>query len=243
MNRFCIMRFQKYKVGSVANIERHQNHRDRLKYRKHPERENENKTWVQNPDKTMTQVIRQIIKKQQEQTGRAVRKDAVALVEFVPTFSKEVENIIDFEDWNKSNLEWLEKQFGKENLIRYDLNADECTRHGHYFLVPLDEKGYLNASKFFGKKQQVVQLQDSYADAMERFGLVRGISKEQTRANHQSLDDWHKQEKERLLNDIIKIEREKEVVSQIKEQVLGNEDKPDVLQDYSVGDTIFESLE
>lgn len=243
MNRFCIMRFQKYKVGSVANIERHQNHRDRLKYRKHPERENENKTWVQNPDKTMTQVVRQIIKKQQEQTGRAVRKDAVALVEFVLTFSKEVENIIDFEDWNKSNLEWLEKQFGKENLIRYDLNADECTRHGHYFLVPLDEKGYLNASKFFGKKQQVVQLQDSYSDAMERFGLVRGISKEQTRANHQSLDDWHKQEKERLLNDIIKIEREKEVVSQIKEQVLGNEDKPDVLQDYSVGDTIFESLE
>ena len=243
MNRFCIIRFQKYKVGSVANIERHQNHRDRLKYRKHPEKENENKTWVQNPDKTMTQVIRQIIKKQQEHTGRKVRKDAVALVEFVLTFSPEMEDNIDFDEWNKANLEWLEKQFGKENLIRYDLNADECTRHGHYYLLPLDEKGYLNASKFFGKKQQVVQLQDSYADAMERFGLVRGISKEQTRVNHQSLDEWHKQEKERLLNDIIKIEREKEVVSQIKEQVLGNEDKPDVLQDYSVGDTIFDLLE
>ena len=243
MSRFCIMRFQKYKVGSVANIERHQNHRERLKYRKHPERENENRTWVQNPEKTMTQVIREIIKKQQEQTGRKVRKDAVVLVEFVLTFSPEMEDSIDFDDWNKSNLEWLEKQFGKENLIRYDINADECTRHGHYYLLPLDEKGYLNASKFFGKKQQVVQLQDSYADAMERFGLVRGISKEQTRANHQSLDEWHKQEKERLLNDIIKIEREKEVISQIKEQVLGNEDKPDVLQDYSVGDTIFDLLE
>lgn len=51
MSKFCIMRFQKYKVGSVANIERHQKHRDRLKHRKHPERECENKTWVQSPEK------------------------------------------------------------------------------------------------------------------------------------------------------------------------------------------------
>ena len=149
MSNFCIMRFQKYKVGSVANIERHQNHRDRLKYRKHPEREKENKTWVQNPEKTMTQVIRQTIKEQQKQTGRKVRKDVVALVEFVLTFSPEMEDNIDFEDWNKSNLEWLEKQFGKEKIIRYDLNADEHTRHGHYFILAIDENRCLNASKFF----------------------------------------------------------------------------------------------
>lgn len=243
MSNFCIMRFQKYKVGSVANIERHQNHRERLKYRKHPERENENKTWVQNPEKTMTQVIRQIIRKQQEQTGRKVRKDVVAMVEFVLTFSPEMEDNINFEEWNKANLEWIEKQFGKNKIIRYDLNADEATRHGHYFLLPLDEEGYLNASKFFGKKQQVVRLQDTYADTMKSFGLVRGISKEQTRANHQSLDEWHKQEKERLLDDIVKIEREKEVISRIKEKVFENDQKTNVSQDYCVGDTIFDLLE
>ena len=162
MSKFCIMRFQKYKVGSVANIERHQKHRDRLKHRKHPERESENRTWVQSPEKTMTQVVRHTIREQQEQTGRKVRKDAVVLVEFVLTFSPEVEKNIDFEEWNKANVEWLEKQFGKGKIIRYDLNADEQTRHGHYFVMPTDEHGHLNASKYFGKKQQVIRMQDSY---------------------------------------------------------------------------------
>ena len=242
MSKFCIMRFQKYKVGSVANIERHQKHRDRLKHRKHPERECENKTWVQNPEKTMTQVVRQTIREQQEQTGRKVRKDAVVLVEFVLTFSPEMESSINFDDWNNANIEWLEKQFGKEKIIRYDLNADEQTKHGHYFVMPTDEKGHLNASKYFGKKQQVIQLQDSYADAMAQFGLVRGISKEQTRANHISLDEWHKQEEAQLLADIAKIEREKEVIAQIRETVLEDDQRPYTTQREHIGDDVFNDL-
>jgi len=39
MSKYAIMRFQKYKAGSVANIERHQRHRSRLRNRVHPERE------------------------------------------------------------------------------------------------------------------------------------------------------------------------------------------------------------
>ena len=243
MSKFCIMRFQKYKVGSVANIERHQKHRDRLKHRKHPEREGENRTWVQSPEKTMTQVVRHTIREQQEQTGRKVRKDAVVLVEFVLTFSPEMEKSIDFEEWNKANVEWLERQFGKGKIIRYDLNADETCRHGHYFLLPTDEHGHLNASKYFGKKQQVVRLQDSYAEAMERFGLVRGISKEQTRANHTSLDEWHKREETKLLADIAKIEREKAVIAQIAETVLGGNQRPYRQQRENIGDDMFNALE
>ena len=243
MSKFCIMRFQKYKVGSVANIERHQKHRDRLKHRKHPEREGENRTWVQSPEKTMTQVVRHTIREQQEQTGRKVRKDAVVLVEFVLTFSPEMESSINFDDWNNANIEWLEKQFGKGKIIRYDLNADEQTRHGHYFLLPTDEYGNLNASKYFGKKQQVIGLQDSYAEAMEQFGLVRGISKEQTRANHTSLDDWYKQEEAQLLADIAKIEQEKAVIAQIAETVLGGDQQPHTQQRGVLGDDMLNSLE
>ena len=243
MSKFCIMRFQKYKVSSVANIERHQKHRDRLKQRKHPERESENRTWVQSPEKTMTQVVRHTIREQQKQTGRKARKDAVVLVEFVLTFSPEMESSINFDDWNNANIEWLEKQFGKGKIIRYDLNADEQTRHGHYFLLPTDEYGNLNASKYFGKKQQVIGLQDSYAEAMEQFGLVRGISKEQTRANHTSLDDWHKQEEAQLLADIAKIEQEKAVIAQIAETVLGGDQQPHTQQRGVLGDDMLNSLE
>ena len=42
MSNYAIMRFQKYKLGSVANIERHQKYRERLHNRAHPEREKEN---------------------------------------------------------------------------------------------------------------------------------------------------------------------------------------------------------
>ena len=82
-----------------------------------------------------------------------------------------------------------------------------------------------------------------YAEAMEQFGLVRGISKEQTRANHTSLDDWHKQEEAQLLADIAKIEREKAVIAQIAETVLGGDQQPHTLQRGVLGDDMFNSLE
>ncbi len=41
-------------------------------------------------------------------------------------------------------------------------------------------------------------MQDSYADAMKPFGLIRGESKEITQARHQTLQEWKKAECERL---------------------------------------------
>ena len=45
-------------------------------------------------------------------------------------------------------------------------------------------------------------MQDSYAKAMLQFGLIRGESKEITKARHQTLDEWHKAECERLEKEI-----------------------------------------
>ena len=143
------------------------------------------------------------MREQEKQTGKKVRKDAVALVEFVLTFSPEMEEGLDFNRWHEANLKWLEKEFGEGKIIRFDTNHDEATKHGHYFVLPTDERGYLNASRYFGKKKQIIALQDSYAEAMEVFGLERGRSKEETGANHQSLNEWHKQEEERLLAEIV----------------------------------------
>ncbi len=41
-------------------------------------------------------------------------------------------------------------------------------------------------------------MQDSYAKAMAPFGLERGLSKEETGAIHQTLNEWRKAECERL---------------------------------------------
>ena len=117
MSKYAIMRFQKYKVGSVANIERHQNHRDRLRNRAHPERENENRTWKRY-EESMYRTVRKAIKEQERQTGRKVRKDANVLCELVLTFSPEMEERVNFPDWVKTNFLWVSKTFGKGKMIR-----------------------------------------------------------------------------------------------------------------------------
>lgn len=197
MSSYAIMRFAKYKMGSVAKIERHQKHRERLKYRKHPERENENHTW-QRGERTMTRTIKKAIKEQEQNTGRKVRKDANVLCELVLTFSPDMEDKINLPEWIKANFGWVRDTFGKGKMIRADLNRDETTTHLHCFVLMTDENGRFNSSRFFNKKSQVIALQDSYAKAMAPFGLKRGQSKEQTGAVHQTLQEWRQAESERL---------------------------------------------
>ncbi len=171
MSNYAIMRFQKYKMSSVAKIERHQEGRFQfLKNLPHPERANEDIVWKKYPKKTMTKVLKEIIKEHEKTTGKKYRKDGVALVEFVMTFSPEMESTIDFDERHKTNLKWLESEFGAENIIRYDTNNMESTRHSHYFVAPCVD-GKLKASHYFGKKSQIIKMQDTYAEYVARFGL------------------------------------------------------------------------
>ncbi len=197
MSNYAIMRFAKYKRGSVANIERHQNHRERLKYRKHPERECENYTWKKY-DETMTQTVRKAIKEQERATGRKVRKDANVICELVLTFSKEMNGKFDLQEWVRANVKWVKEVFGADKLLRLDVHHDEVQVHIHTFSLMTDENGRFNSSRFFNKKSQVIALQDSYAEAMKPFGLERGQSKDQTGAVHQTLQEWRRAESERL---------------------------------------------
>ena len=217
MSNYAIMRFQKYKLGSVANIERHQKYRERLHNRAHPEREKENISYSQY-NETMRKTLKRAIKAQEKATGKKVRKDAVVLTEFVLTFSPEMEDSIDKNEWIKSNVKWLCKTFGKEKLLKLFTNADEKTFHIHGYISTFDN-GKFNASKYFGKKSQIIELQDSYAKAMLQFGLIRGESKEITKARHQTLDEWHRVESERLEKELIEmannvLSEEKEIVPQ-----------------------------
>ncbi len=218
MSNYAIMRFAKYKAGSVANIERHQTHRERLKYRKHPERESENRIWKRY-EETMIQTVRRAIKEQEKITGRKVRKDANVLCELVLTFSPEMEDHIPLPEWVRANFAWVRDTFGKGKMIMAALNQDEQCRHLHCYVIMTDENGRFNSSRFFNKKKQIVEMQDSYARAMAPFGLVRGKSKEQTGAKHQTLHEWHKSECERLekeLREMIEgvFADEKEIASQ-----------------------------
>ena len=214
MSKYAIMRFKKYKVGSVAKLERHQQHRSHLTNRAHPEQVDKNRSWKRY-DETMSKTVRRAIKEQEKNTGRKVRKDANVISEFVLTFSPEMSGQFNMPDWVRANFSWINKIFGKEKFLRADLNMDQKTPHLHCFVLMTDEQGKFNSSKFFNKKQQLIEMQDSYAADMAQFGLIRGESKEQTGARHQTLHEWKKSECERL---------EKEL-QEMKENIFADEKK------------------
>lgn len=214
MSKYAIMRFKKYKVGSVAKLERHQQHRSHLTNRAHPEQVDKNRSWKRY-DETMSKTVRRAIKEQEKNTGRKVRKDANVISEFVLTFSPEMSGQFNMPDWVRANFSWIKKIFGKEKFLRADLNMDQKTPHLHCFVLMTDEQGKFNSSKFFNKKQQLIEMQDSYAADMAQFGLIRGESKEQTGARHQTLHEWKKSECERL---------EKEL-QEMKENIFADEKK------------------
>ena len=91
------------------------------------------------------------------------RKNAVLAIEVVTTFSRD-ENI-DLEKWKEENVKWLEKTFnvspdGKNNVLSVVYHADEPGNvHCHAIVVPVDEKGNLNASRFLDGRRVISQMQ------------------------------------------------------------------------------------
>lgn len=107
------------------------------------------------------------------------RKNAVLAFEVVTTFSKD--SPIDLEAWKQKNKEWLENTFnvagdGRNNVISMVYHGDEAGEvHCHAIVVPIDERGRLNAARFTGGARAMSDLQSSYAIDMREFGLERGL--------------------------------------------------------------------
>lgn len=125
---------------------------------------------------------------------KAIRKDAVKYQTHVLTGSHEQMKKI-FSDektaqrWIEKNRDWLEKQYGKENIVRFNLHLDEKTPHIQAVTVPLTSDGRLSAKEVMGNKMVMQLRQDSYAEAMKEFGLERG--KRSTGIKHESAREFY----------------------------------------------------
>ncbi|MEM9925383.1 MAG: plasmid recombination protein [Cyanobacteria bacterium P01_D01_bin.50] len=67
------------------------------------------------------------------------------------------------------------RPFRGYRIVKAELHLDEMTPHIHAYLVPLDERGKLNCKALFGTRAKMHQLQDSFANAVEHLGIVRGV--------------------------------------------------------------------
>lgn len=100
------------------------------------------------------------------------------------------------DEWCDDNLQWLHYTFGKENTVSAVLHMDEHTPHIHATVVPIvtgkrrkANKEQEDGKRSYRKKANTVRLcaddvltreklvtyHDSYAKAMAKYGLQRGI--------------------------------------------------------------------
>lgn len=130
--------------------------------------------------------------------GIKPRKNSVLCIETILTASPEFFEMYPekYQEWLDSSVKYLEKTFGKENIISIVVHLDEETPHIHALTVPIDktlkpektksngekvkQRGgnvRLNAKKWLGSPQKLSKMQTEYNNAVSHLGLVRGIEK------------------------------------------------------------------
>jgi len=124
--------------------------------------------------------------------ARYRRPDAVLCLEHVLTASKDFFATHDADRlaaWRDAAMDWLRTTYGPENVVAAVLHNDELTPHIQAAIVPVDERDHLNAKHWTGGAAKLSALQDSYAQAMERFGLARGVKG--SVADHQTVKEFY----------------------------------------------------
>lgn len=146
---------------------------------------------------------------EQNYTGkRKIRTDAVKHIDGLITSDNEFFNNQTPEDTKRffeHAKEFLEQEYGKDNLLYATVHMDEKTPHMHYGIVPITDDGRLSAKEVVGNKKALTEFQDRFNEHVKQRGydLERGQSRQVTNAKHEQMSqykqktEYHKQEYER----------------------------------------------
>jgi len=132
--------------------------------------------------------------------------------------------------------EWFADTFGKENIVAAHLHRDEETPHIHVTLVPIVKgerkrrKREEQTKKRYRKKPtdtvrlcaddimtrlKLKSYQDTYAEAMAKYGLQRGI--DGSKARHKSTQQYYNETKklaDSLKAEVVDLQRQKETAQE-----------------------------
>lgn len=184
---FAILRYAKLKSArSITGSSQHMR-RTHPTPNADPSRSNSNQILVgsTNPEADAMQLIP--AEGARDAEGKLLRRsNSVLAVEVLMTTSPQWWDTATPEQqdaWVEQSRAWLELEWGAENIAHLELHRDEKTPHLTGLIVPLDERGGLNARAWIGgrasKKEPGTSLisghQTRYAAAVEDLGLRRGI--------------------------------------------------------------------
>ena len=139
---------------------------------------------------------------------RKIRTDAVKHIDGLITSDNEFFNNQTPEDTKhffEQAKQFLEQEYGKDNLLYATVHMDEKTPHMHYGVVPITDDGRLSAKEVVGNKKALTAFQDRFNEHVKQRGydLERGQSRQVTNAKHEQMSqykqktEYHKQEYER----------------------------------------------
>ncbi|MEX6361515.1 MobV family relaxase [Staphylococcus saprophyticus] len=139
---------------------------------------------------------------------RKIRTDAVKHIDGLITSDSEFfdnQTPEDTKQFFEHAKEFLEQEYGKDNLLYATVHMDEKTPHMHYGVVPITDDGRLSAKEVVGNKKALTEFQDRFNEYVNQRGydLERGQSRQVTNAKHEQISqykqktEYHKQEYER----------------------------------------------
>lgn len=184
---FAILRVGKISgMGKVAAAAQH-NFRERETHNADPDRLDQNRVLAGARDTD------ELIQKWHDLAPDKVRKNAVHALEYVVTASPEKlaamsaqERASYFED----ALDWLKEKHGAENILSAVVHEDERSPHLQAMVIPLDERGKLNARALVGGKAQLSAMQTHFAESVgAKYGLERGIQR--SGAKHEDIQTYY----------------------------------------------------
>lgn len=135
------------------------------------------------------------------------------------------------DEWAQASVGWAKQTFGEDNVVAVHLHMDEQMPHLHVTVVPIvtaerkkkaseakAKKRYRTKSKDGPRlsandimtRDNLIRFQDTYAEAMERFGLERGIRGSEAR--HVDQHEYYRQcqiKKKDLEQDVAGLSAEK----------------------------------
>ena len=196
-----------------------------------------NKELITFPDgiKNRTQAIQHRI--ENANLSRKISKNQVRAIRILLSGSNDEMNSLfnqnQINQWSEDNLKWLKETFGEENIVSAVIHLDESTPHIHATLVPIvsserkKKKSEQNVKKNYSKKTgnrlsandimtrgNLKQYQTSYAEAMSKYGLKRGV--EGSKAKHTTTAEYYKNlliENELLINENAQLNKTKDLKS------------------------------
>lgn len=212
---YAIFRFEKVKTSSELKSRYKHNYREYDVANANGALSDQNREIISLNGKTYEEAYEDELRRLRASgvTGRKERSDAVKGLEFLFSYSYDEANNVPLEEWIDKTVKWLDENFnppdheitfvnemGHQKKIKSDnvksviVHMDEAVPHIHAFVVPIDEKGRLNARAYTLGRQKLAEYQTSYAEEVGEFGLKRGTQKQL--ASRADIAKYHSELKE-----------------------------------------------